>query len=75
MWENGLFPNLDLIQLAREILVAQKMDVQSLLGKLDNLNKEGSIIQEQIKSVDEQLSKTELDINIIQVVSIQGNTG
>ncbi|CBK24344.2 uncharacterized protein [Blastocystis hominis] len=42
------------------------MDVQSLLGKLDNLNKEGSVIQEQIKSVDEQLSKTELDINIIQ---------
>lgn len=70
-----MFPNLDLIQLAREILVAQKMDVQSLLGKLDNLNKEGSVIQEQIKSVDEQLSKTELDINIIQVVSIQGNTG
>ena len=75
MWENGLFPNLDLIHFAREILVAQKMDVQSLLGKLDNLNKEGSVIQEQIKSVDEQLSKTELDINIIQVVSIQGNTG
>ena len=70
-----MFPNLDLIQLAREILVAQKMDVLSLLGKLDNLNKEGSVIQEQIKSVDEQLSKTELDINIIQVVSIQGNTG
>lgn len=51
------------------------MDVQSLLGKLDNLNKEGSIIQEQIKSLDEQLSKTELDINIIQVVSIHWHPG
>ena len=44
------------------------MDVQSLLGKLDNLNKDGSVIQEQIKSVDEQQSKAELDFNIIQVL-------
>ena len=51
------------------------MDVQSLLGKLDNLNKEGSVIHEQFKSLDEQLSKTELDINIIQVVSIRWNFG
>lgn len=51
------------------------MDVQSLLSKLDNLNKEGSAIQEQIKSLDEQLSKAELDINIIQVVFIRWNTG
>ena len=51
------------------------MDVQSLLSKLDNLNKEGSVIQEQIKSLDDQLSKTKLDINIIQVVFIHWNTG
>lgn len=47
------------------------MDVQELLGKLDALNKEGSLIQDQIKSLDEQLSKAELDFNIIEVQSLE----
>ena len=47
------------------------MDVQELLVKLDALNYEGSLIQDQIKSLDEQLSKAELDFNIIEVQSLE----